>query len=120
MLDSQILDLDESNIGTGLEFDNFTDEAITEFDQENSEGGHISIQLLAETEDERTNIEILEHSIYNKDVLYKLCLACCLSDSSHQLGLKIAFILKDYDQSLHIMVSLIYLRLNYQQFKKHS
>ena len=74
---------------------------MTEFDYQNSEGGNVSVRLLAETEDERTNIDILAHSIYNTEVLYKLCLACCLSDANHQLALKIADLLlalEDFDK----------------------
>jgi hypothetical protein len=101
LLDSQIMDLDASNIGAGLEFEDFTDQDMTEFDYHNSEGGNVSVRLLAETEDERTNIDILAHSIYNTEVLYKLCLACCLSDANHQLALKIADLLlklEDFDK----------------------
>jgi len=95
------MDLDASNIGAGLEFGDFTDQDMTEFDYHNSEGGNVSVRLLAETEDERTNIDILAHSIYNTEVLYKLCLACCLSDANHQLALKIADLLlklEDFDK----------------------
>ena len=94
ILQTHMLELDASNIGHGLELDEFIDQDMTEFDYQNSDEGQISIHLLAESEEERTHIDILQHSIYTFEALYILCLACCLSDSNHQLALKLANLLQ--------------------------
>ena len=94
ILQTHMLELDASNIGHGFELDDFMDQDMTEFDYHNSDEGHVSIHLLAESEEERTHIDILDHSIYTLENLYHLCLACCLSDSNHHLALKLANILQ--------------------------
>jgi len=62
---------------------------------------------------------MFKHSIYSPEILLKVCLACCLSDSHHKLALKIAYILAKIAQneskearllqSADIILALIYL-----------
>ena len=77
------------------------------------------------------NYNILNHSIYDDETLYKLAMACCLADNHLSLGIRIITILikirhqqellkvkkAKFMDYLEIIMAYIYLRLNQRQFQ---
>ena len=81
MLDDSL----EEDVGeTGSSNENSNDE----YDDAN-----ISIQNLIQNEQEKMNFATLNHTIYSEEVLYKLCIACCVADCHHNLAIKIINVL---------------------------
>jgi hypothetical protein len=97
-----------------------------EFSERLSEDSNISIQQLLNTEEQRMNYIMLNNSIYCHADLFKLCLACILSDSYHSMSLKILSVLSkkelqkhqlkqkpaEYSKFLPLMTSYTNLRLS--------
>ena len=77
---------------------------------------------------------MLNHTIYSEDVLYKLCIACCVADCHQDLAIKSLNILmkikaqqemlglksERYMRYLDIIMAYVYLRLNHQQFQQQQ
>lgn len=60
---------------------------------DNSSNEIVSVQNLIQGHDEKMNFEMLNHSIYEDDTLFKLCMACCLADNHLNLAIQIVNIL---------------------------
>ena len=89
---------------------------------------NITIQHLIHSEEEKMNFEMINHTIYSEDQLYKILMACCLGDCHQKLAITILNLLlkireqqkslglkpEPYMDYLDLILAYVYLRLNYQ------
>lgn len=55
---------------------------------------NLSLQMLLDGDDDRHHHENLSHSIYNPATLLNICMACLVTDTNHEVALKICKTLK--------------------------
>ena len=112
ILDTTENDMHKSPLGLG-------ESCPSEQSSSDSEDSTLSITNLLGTEEEKLNFVMMNHAIYQQEDLFKLCLACILSDSNLQLAINIISILPDLNTN-NLLLSLIYLRLNFQQYRRQQ
>ena len=75
------------------DYESRSSELESDDEDEEDDEQYLSIDDLIQNQQEKLNYTILNHSIYDDNMLYKLAMACCLADNNLNLGIRIINIL---------------------------